>query len=215
VPHPNSPAGRGYLWDTGANGVDNSAGEELTQSRLAVEASLDKHSDNLRNILPNTGLQAIYDRQMRLLKEAYGFMMSFSVIDPVPVLNEVQRQIGWVHCHLQGTLTKSYETAVGSILDELNLLRTQTIAGDKGKLLRHFQTLSERYYQAATESIQEHLAQARKAGKQDELIHRWRARMLACASGGSAGAVDSAAEEPQALQKKPPKNSGSIAQAPV
>jgi hypothetical protein len=209
LPHPNSPAGRGYLWDTGANGADNSADEELTHSRLAVEASLDEHSDSLRNTLPDTGLQAIYDRQMRLLKEAYGFMMSFSVIDPVPVLHEVQRQIGWVHCHLQGTLTKSYETAVGSTLHELDLLQPQTIDGDKGKLLRHIQTLSERYYQAATGSIEEHLAEARKAGKQAELIQRWRARMLACSSGGSAGTVDSAAEEPQAPQKKPPKNSES------
>jgi hypothetical protein len=146
---------------------------------------------------------------MRLLKEAYGFMMSFSVIDPVRVLREVQRQIGWVHCHLQGTLTGSYKTAVGSMLDELNLLPAQPTDGDKGKLLSHIQTLSERYYRAATGSVQEHLAQAMKAGKQEELIHTWRARMLACASGGAAGAVESPVEAPQAPQKKPPKKSES------
>jgi hypothetical protein len=209
LPHPNSPAGRGYLWDTGGKGIDHSADVELTNSRLAVEASLDKYSDSLRETLPDTGLQAIYDRQMGLLKEAYGFMMSFSIIDPARVLHEVQRQIGWVHCHLQGTLTGSYEAAVGSILNELNLVPAQPIDGDKGKLLRHIQTLSERYYQAATASIQENLEQARKAGKQEELIQRWRVRMLACASGGAASGVESPVEAPQAPQKKPPKNSES------
>jgi len=209
LPHPNSPAGRGYLWDTGGNGIDQSADAELTHSRLAVEASLDKLSDSMRETLPDPGLQGIYDRQMGLLKESYGFMMSFSIVDPVQVLHEVQRQIGWVHCHLQGTLTLSYETAVGSILNELDLVQTQTVDGDKGKLLGHIQALSERYYQAATESIQEHLAQARKAGTQEELIQRWRVRMLACAPGVAAGTVESPVEAPPAPPKKPPKISES------
>jgi hypothetical protein len=146
---------------------------------------------------------------MGLLKESYGFMMSLSIVDPVRVLHEVQRQIGWVHCHLQGTLTGSYETAVGSILNELHLVQAQTVDGDKGKQLGHIQGLSERYYLAATASIEEHLAQARKAGKQEELIQRWRARMLACAAGGAAGAVESPVEAPRAPQKKPPKDSES------
>ena len=113
LPHPNSPAGRGYLWATSGNANDHSTDSELALSRLAIEASLDRHSDSLREILPDTGLRGIYDRQMGLLKETYGFMKSFSIIDPARVLHEVQRQIGWVHCHLQGTLTGSYYTAVG------------------------------------------------------------------------------------------------------
>jgi hypothetical protein len=207
--HPNSPAGRGYRWDTGGKGIDHSADADLTRSRLAVQASLDRHSESLRETLPDAGLQVIYDRQMGLLKEAYGFMMSLSIVDPVRVLHEVQRQIGWVHCQLQGTLTGNYEGAVGSILNELNSEQAQPIEGDKGKLLRHIQTLSERYYQAAIASIQEHLAQAQKAGKQEELIQRWRVRMLACASGGAASGVESALEAPSAPQKKPPRDSDS------
>jgi hypothetical protein len=212
LPHPNSPAGRGYLRDTGGTGFNQSADAELTQSQLAVETSLDKCSCSLRDTLPDTGLQLIYDRQMGLLMEDCRFMMSFSIVDPVRVLHEVQRQIGWVHCHLEGTLTGSYGTAVGSILNELNLVPAQPVDGDKAKLLRHIQTLSERYYQAAIESIQKHLAQARKAGTQKELIQRWRVQMLACASGGAASGVESALEAPpasQAPQKKPPRNSES------
>jgi hypothetical protein len=212
LPHPNSPAGRGYLRDTGGTRTNHSADAELTQSQLAVETSLDKYSCSLRDTLPDTGLQLIYDRQMGLLMEDWRFMMSFSLVDPVRVLHEVQRQIGWVHCHLEGTLTGSYETAVGSILNELNLVPAQPVDGDKAKLLRHIQTLSERYYQAAIESIQKHLAQARKAGTQKELIQRWRVQMLACASGGAASGVESALEAPpasQAPQKKPPRNSES------
>ena len=209
LPHPNSPLGRGYLWDTGGKGIDNSADAELTHARLTVGASLDKHSESLRETLPDPGLRAIYDRQVGFLKEAYGFMMSFSIVDPVRVLHEVQRQIGWVHCHLQATLTGSYKTAVGSILDELNLLQAQPLDGDKGKLLSHIQTLSERYYRAATGSIQENLAEAGKAGKQEELILRWRARMLACAAGAAAGAVEAPVEAPPAPQRKPPKDSES------
>ena len=77
--HPNSPAGRGYRWDTGGKGIDHSADADLTRSRLAVQASLDRHSESLRETLPDAGLQVIYDRQMGLLKEAYGFMMSLSI----------------------------------------------------------------------------------------------------------------------------------------
>jgi hypothetical protein len=209
LPHPNSPAGRSYLWADGRNATDHSTDSELAHSRLAVEASLDKHSDSLRETLPDTGLRAIYDRQMGLLKESYGFMKSFSIIDPARVLHEVQRQIGWVHCHLQGTLTGSYYIAVGSILSELNLVQAQPIDGDNGKLLSHIQSLSELYYQAAIGSIQEHLAQASNAGKQEELIQRWRARMLACAAGGAGGALESPVEAPPPPQRKPPKNSDS------
>ncbi len=212
MPHPNSPVGWGHLWDTGGTGINNSADAELTHSQLAVETSLDKCSCSLRDTLPDTGLQLIYDRQMGLLTEASRFMMSFSIVDPVRVLHEVQRQVGWVHCHLEGTLTGSYQTAVGSILNELNLVPAQPVHGDKAKLLRHIQTLAERYYQAAIESIQEHLAQATKAGKQKELIQRWRVQMLACASAGAASGVESPLEAPlasQTPQKKPPRNSES------
>jgi hypothetical protein len=209
LPHPNSPVGRVYVWDSDGEGIDHPADAELTHSRLAVAASLDKHSDSLRETLPDIGLQGIYDRQMGLLKESYGFMMSLSIVDTARVLQEVQRQVGWVHCHLQGTLTGSYVAAVGSILNELDLVQAQPIDGDKGKLLRHIQTLSERYYQAATASIQEHLAQAGKAGKQEELIQRWKVRMLACATGVAAGGVESTVEAPPAARKKPPRNSDS------
>ena len=133
---------------------------------------------------------------MGLLMADCRFMLSFSLVDPVRVLQEVQRQTGWVHCHLERTLTGSYKTAVGAILNELNLVPAEPVDGDKAKLLRHIQTLSERYYQAAIESVQEHVEQARKAGKQKELIQRWRGQMLACASGGAADGADSLLEAP-------------------
>jgi hypothetical protein len=206
LPHPDSPSCRGDLWDIGRNGIDNLPDAELTQLRLAAEISLDKHSGSLRDALPDLGLQVIYDRQISRLKEAYSFTRSFTVTDPARMLLNVQRQIDWVHCHLRGTLTQSYQTAVGPILDAVDLLEAQTLSGEKAKLLSNIQVLSERYYTAATESIQEHLADARKTGKQQELIQRWRAQMLLCASAGSAG-VESPAAEPQAPAKKPPKKS--------
>jgi hypothetical protein len=169
--------------------------------------SLDKHCDSLRDVLPDTGLQIIYDRQISLLKEAYTFIRSFAVADPAQMLRNVQRQTGWVHCHLQGALTRSYQIAVGPIFDEIDSLQAQTLSGEKEKQFSIIQALSERYYKAATESVQEHLADAGKTGKQQELIHRWRARMLACASAGSAGAIESPAAEPQAPARKPPKKS--------
>jgi hypothetical protein len=174
-----------------------------------VAASLDKHADKLRDALPDPGLQAVYDRQITDLKMLFGFTRSFTVVDSALVLCDVKRQIDWVHCHLQGTLSKSYETAVRPILVEFDALQAQSIYGDRETLLSDLQSVSERYYQTATESIQEDLAQVRKTGKEQELIHRWRARMLSCASGGSAGGVEALVEEPQAPQKKPPKKSES------
>jgi hypothetical protein len=208
--HPDSPSGRGNLWDTERYGTDSADGE-LARIRRAAEISLDKHSRSLRDALPDTGLQIIFDRQVSLLKEPYSFMRSFRLIDPAQMLLNVRRQIAWVHCHLQGALTQSYQIAVGPILDEFDLLQAPTISGEKAKLLSNIQALCERYYQAATESIQEHLADARKTGKQQELIRRWSARMLACTSAGPAG-IESPAAEPQAPANKPPKKSS---EAPV
>jgi hypothetical protein len=173
-----------------------------------VTTSLDKHADNLRDALPDPGLQAIYDRQISALKMPFGFTRP-TIVDPALVLRDVKRQIDWVHCHLQSTLSKSYETAARPILVEFDALQAQAIYGDKGTLLSDIQAVSERYYQTAIKSIQEDLAQVRKTGKEQELIHRWSARMLACASGGSAGGAEELVEEPPASQKKPPKTSGS------
>jgi hypothetical protein len=174
-----------------------------------VAASLDKTADNLRDALPDPGLQAIYDRQMSALKMPSGFTRSFTAVDRAMVLRDVKRQIDWVHCHLQATLSNGYETAVRPILVEFDALQAQSIYGDRGTLLSDVQAVSERYYQTAIQSIQEDLAQVRKTAKEQDLIYRWRARMLSCASGGSAGGVESPVEEPQAPQKKPPKKSDS------
>ncbi len=206
LPHPDSPSARRTLWDTRRKGIDEWGDGELENLRLGVEISLDKHSDTLRDALPDTGLQIIYDRQVSRLKGAYSFTRLSKVIDPAQVVLGVRRQIDWVHCHLQGVLTESYQIAVGPILREIDLLQAQTRSGEKAKLLSTTQALLERYYQAATESVEEQMADAGKTGKQQELIHRWRARMLACASAGPAG-VESPAEEEQAPAQKPPKKS--------
>jgi hypothetical protein len=203
LPHPDSPRSRRNFWDIAGNGIDHSAEGELTQLRLAAEVSLDKHSGSLRDALPDTALQIIYDQQISLLKEPYNFMRSFRMVDPAQVLLNVQRQIDWVHCHLRGALTQRYQTAVAPILDEVDSLQAQSLSGEKAAQLSNIQALSERYFQAAVESIREHVADAGKTGKQQELIHRWRARMIAC----SATVSVEAAAEAQAPAKKPPKKS--------
>lgn len=204
LPHPDSPQSRRNFWDTAGNGIDHSAEGELTQLRLAAEVSLDKHSGSLRDALPDTALQIIYDRQISLLKEPYSFMRSFRMVDPAQVLLHVQRQIDWVHCHLQGALTQRYQTAVAPILDEVDSLQAQSLSGEKTAQLSTIQALSERYYNAAIESIREHVTDADKTGKRQELIHRWRARMMACSSTVS---VEAPPAEVQAPANKPPKKS--------
>jgi hypothetical protein len=71
LPHPDSPWSRRNLWDTAGNGIDHSAEGELKQLRRAAEISLDRHSGSLRDALPDTALQIIYDQQISLLKEPY------------------------------------------------------------------------------------------------------------------------------------------------
>jgi hypothetical protein len=118
------------------------------------------------------------------------------------MLGNLQRQISWVHCHLQGVLTQSYRVAAGPILEEIDSLHAQRLSEENAKLLSHMQSVLERYYQAATESVQDHLADARNTGKEQQMIQTWRARMLACAS---AAIVESPDVEAQAPVNKPPK----------
>ncbi len=135
LPHPDSPSSRGNLQDIAGTGIDHSAEGELTQLRLAAEGSLHKNSDRFRDALPDTALQIIYDRQISILEEPYTFMRSFRVVDPAQMLLNVQRQIDWIHCHLRGAFTQSYQIAVGPILDEVDSLQAQSPSGVKAEQL--------------------------------------------------------------------------------
>ena len=186
-----------------------SANDELARTHQAVEISLERYSDALRDALPDYDLQVTYEGRISLLKEKYGITTSLTVIDPIQLLKNVQAQIEWVHCHLQGTLAKSYEVAVRPMLEELHALEREATGGDKEKLFRSIQFSAERFYQAATEGVRTQWAETQKAGKQAELIRGWKTRMVRCSASGVA--VGAPVEEP-AAPPKPPKSADKTAE---
>jgi hypothetical protein len=208
-PHPNSPSGRELHWVSRTTGSEQTKSEELKRAIAELDAGIATHSNNLRDALPDQALRELYDRQVGILKGSYDFAKALAItgIAPTHVMQSVQRQMDWVHCHLHGTLTNSYEIAAQPILDEVHSLRNRAAVEDTPRLLGNIQALAQRYYDTAARSIQEHWADAKRTGKQEELIRRWRARMLRCASAGSAASAGPAVEEPPA--KKAPKSSDS------
>lgn len=204
-PHPSGPSSREYHWATARDGGDASADEELARTSQAVETCLDRYSDKLRDALPDFNLQVTYDRRISLLKETYAITRSPTVVDPIHLLKNVQAQIEWVHCHLRGTLPKSYEAAVRPILDEVHALEGEVTGGDKGKRFTSIQFSAERFYQAAIEGVRKQWAETQKTGKQAELIRGWRTRMLQCSSSGAV--VGAPIEELAAPPKRPKKDS--------
>jgi hypothetical protein len=178
VPHPDSPAGRFFNWQTESWRVEQWERDELARHIEEVENSLSEHSDQLREYLPNNYLRALYDRQVGRMKGTYGFTKSLvgTAIDAATLLQKVQSPIGWFDPELLRKFRQSYEFA--QTLGKAASVWEFGTLDEKKQLLKGIRVLAESGYESAKKSVQEQWAEAKRTGKQEELIEKWKTRIL-------------------------------------
>jgi hypothetical protein len=179
LPHPGSPAGRTFTWSLEFSAhelseVGPGQGEEFEQQLGAVEKTLAGESDTLREGLPDKSLQILYDRWVDPTKGAYGDAAATPGV--FTLLRKLRIPIEWFDPQLQQRLHPSEGSEIEpSVADAVWQYGTPE---EKARLLENIKTLSARVYEAVGKSIHEQWAAAALAGKQKELVAKWRARIL-------------------------------------
>src|SRR5262249_20403012 len=132
---------------------------------------LAKQSAIFRDNLPDTTLREIYNRQIDRIKASTGFhgyaIDHDRATHRVKAFVEILRaQVYWFNVSLRDL--PQLEDFVG--------IRGNGLG--KSGLLNHFRGVVQRYYELATKSIQKQWVEARRAGRQQELLEQWKRQML-------------------------------------
>lgn len=178
LPDPNSPAGRLIHWQTEIWELERRERDEIARHVEELESSLAKESDKLRESIPNDYLRTLYDRQVGRTKGTYGFAKSLigTGVDAALLLQKLTSPVGWLDLDLHRKLQQGYSfgLAVGKsyVVWEFGTLQ------EKKRLLEHVGALAGRVYEEAKKSIQQQWAEAKRTGKQEELIEKWKTRIL-------------------------------------
>jgi hypothetical protein len=210
VPHPDSPAGRHFDWQSELLRGEHQEHERLTRQIEELERFLAKQSAIFRENLPDPSLKDLYDRQTdRTKTSGFGRSIDHVAAGTTPHLNSLLQPL---ENHIQWFDTNSRDLP---LRHELRiLLGTKQIAWEHGileekrELLKQVRGFAERFYEAATKSVQKQWAEARRSGKQEELIERWKRQLLQpriAYSGSGIGQTQWEIEEQQRSKARPEK----------
>jgi hypothetical protein len=178
LPHPDSPAGRYIHWQTEFWALEQRERDEIARHAEELETSLARHSDKLRESIPDGHLRTLYDRQVGRTKGTCDFAKSLisTGVDATLLLQKLTNPVGWLDQDLHRKLHQGYSFGAavsrGYAKWEFGTLQ------EKKQVLQQVGALAEHVYQEARNSIQRQWAEAKRAGKQEELIERWKTRLL-------------------------------------
>jgi hypothetical protein len=165
-------------WQTEIWELEQRERDEITHHVEKLESSLAKHSDELRESIPNDYLRTLYDRQVGRTKGTYGFARSLigTGVDAALLLQKLATPVGWFDPDLQRKLQQGYSFGLavgkGYVAWEFGGLQ------EKKHLLEHVGAVAGRVYDEAKKSIQQQWAEAKRTGKQEELIEKWKTRIF-------------------------------------
>jgi hypothetical protein len=178
LPDPNSPAGRFIHFETELWAVEQRERDEVARHVEQLETSVAERSDKLRANIPDGYLRTLYDRQVGRTKGAYDFAKSLigTGVDAALLLQKLTSPVGWLDPDLQRKLQQGFlfGVAVSKVYVKWEFGTLQ----EKKQALQQVGALAERVYEQAQNSIQRQWAEAKRTGKQDELIERWKTRLL-------------------------------------
>jgi len=139
---------------------------------------LAKQSDKLRESIPDGYLRTLYDLQVGGTKGTYGSAKSLigTGVDAAFLLQKLTSPVGWLDPDLQRKVQQGFSFGfdIGKAYAVLEFGTLQ----EKKQLLQHLRTVVEGVYEDAKNSVQRQLAEAKRTGKQDELIAKWIMRIL-------------------------------------
>jgi hypothetical protein len=152
--------------------------DEIARHVDELETSLAKQSDKLRESIPDGYIRTLYDRQVGRTKGTYDFAKSLisTGVDATLLLQKLTSPVGWLDPDLQGKLKQGYlfGVAVSRVYTKWEFGTLQ----EKKEVLQQVGALAERVYDEAKNSIQRQWAEAKRTGKQEELIERWKTRLI-------------------------------------
>jgi hypothetical protein len=215
VPHPDSPAGRTFHWQAELVRIEHQEREDLGRQIEELELFLAKQSAIFREKLPDPSLRDIYDRQTdRMKTSAFGRSIEDVARGTTHHLNSqlqpLENQLQWFDAN-SSALPQRQELRV--------LLRTRHVAweygtvGEKRELLNQVRGFAKRFYEAASKNIHNQWADARRFGKQEELLERWKRQMLqhlAISGSGTGQAVEQITTKPE-RRTDPPARTQTVA----
>ena len=173
IPDPASPAGRFIHWQTELWEVEQRERGEIACHVEELERSLAKQLDKLRDSIPNDSTRAAYDHQVgrSLVKSLVG-----TSFDAALLLQNLTSPIGWFDPELHRKLQEENPHTLAAGRPHA-VWRFGTLA-EKKEALRNIRAVVERMYEEASKSIQRQWSEAKRAGKQEELIEKWKAKIL-------------------------------------
>ena len=159
-----------------------------------------KHSDSLRDTLPDDSLRTIYDRQVAQIKGASGFATGVrSAGFDLPALLR-KLQIALDPFDLQVHRSSYQRTGLEDILGRASIVWEYGTLQEKKDLLKDIQTLAGRVCGAAKSSIQEEWAEAKRTHKEDALLGEWKTRSLQRSTHAGSGVAE---DEPRRSEARP------------
>ena len=143
-----------------------------------LETSLAGRSDKFRESIPDSYLRTLYDRQVGRTKGTNAFAKSLigTGLDAALLLQKLTSPVGWLDPDLQRKLQQGF--SLGVAVSKVYVKWEFGTLHEKKQVLQEVGTLAERVYQEASNNIQRQWAEAERTGKEEELIERWKTRLL-------------------------------------
>jgi hypothetical protein len=198
VPHPNSPVGLLSDWQSQLVRSDTHRKErqELETQIVDFERLLAEQVSVLRTSLPDASLQAIYDRQIGTMRSSSGSHKRpvqsgrVATYDTKTFLRLLQIPPRWFDVDLDAMSPRlKLRELVG------NGRLVCGFESHNSELLNTIRLAVKRVYEASTSCVQKQWADARRLGKQQELIERWKRQMLQPRTGYSSPGIDGTESE--------------------
>jgi len=175
IPYPNSPAGQHSDWQSAQFGAGR---EDLARQIQEVNDLFRDLSDSFREALPDVSLRTLYDRLVDRKRRSY------EPGNPLNAATLLQRLENHVDCFGPQLSRSSQSREFGLVRGKWEIVWKFGTAAEKEKLLNDIRVLAEGAYESTTKDVKKQWAEARRTGKQKELVDGWKARMLQHLTGG-------------------------------
>jgi hypothetical protein len=188
VPHPDSPSGQRFDWSVldlphPHSPFGDRIGWEKKRDKLLpevaeLEDAVKVASAKLRKSIPDNTIRALYDRLMDRIHSTYvpASVLGTTSEDGEVLVEKLGRPILWFDPGLQRKVRDSAGFVVAA--DRIGPVWEFGTVKERKELLKNVESLLERVYQTAADGITHEWVKAKRSGKQQELIQKWKNQLL-------------------------------------
>ncbi len=128
--------------------------------------------------VPDSYLRSLYDRQVGRTKGTYDFAKSLTGtgVNATLLLQKLTSPVGWLDPDSQRKVKQAYSFGIAA--SEVYATWEFGTLQEEKLLLQQFGAIAGRIYEEAKNNINRQWAETKRSGKQQELIERWKTRLL-------------------------------------